>query len=63
MFGHVTDVHNTGRNYCFVTFADEEAAEEAMEGMDGETIKGRKISVKWAKQGGGLEGGAGRGGR
>ena len=60
MFGQVTDVHNTGRNYSFVTFADEEAAEEALEVMDGEVINGRKITVKWAKQGGLVWGRQGR---
>ena len=51
-FGHVTEVTEGtdvfGRNYAFVTFANKEAAEHAMEAMDGEVLNGRKITVEWA---------------
>ena len=58
-FGTVTDVHNTGKGYAFVTFDQKESADSAIREMDGVTLNGQQIKVNEAKP---REGG-GRGGR
>ena len=57
----VTDVHNTGKGYAFVTFDDKSAAETAIREMDGVTLNGQQIKVNEAKprEGGGRGGGRG----
>ena len=73
-FGEVEDAviindRETGRSrgFGFVTFADVDAAEEAIRSMDGSELDGRNITVNEAKEraprGGGGGGGGGRGGR
>ena len=57
----VTDVHNTGKGYAFVTFEEKEAAENAIREMDGATVNGQQIKVNEAKPREGGRGG-GRGG-
>ena len=57
----VTDVHNTGKGYAFVTFDEKEAAENAIREMDGATVNGQQIKVNEAKPREGGRGG-GRGG-
>ena len=71
----VTDVHNTGKGYAFVTFEEKEAAENAIREMDGATVNGQQIKVNEAKPreggrgggrggyGGGFGGGRGGGGK
>merc|ERR1712029_1321012 len=63
-FGAVTDVHNTGKGYAFVTFDEKDAAENAIREMDGQTLNGQQIKVNEAKprEGGGRGGGRGGGG-
>merc|ERR1719492_389509 len=63
-FGPVTDVHNTGKGYAFVTFEDKNSAETAIREMDGVTLNGQQIKVNEAKprEGGGRGGGRGYGG-
>ena len=60
----MTDVHNTGKGYAFVTFEEKDAAENAIREMDGQTLNGQQIKVNEAKprEGGGRGGGRGRGG-
>ena len=55
----MTDVHNTGKGYAFVTFDQKESADSAIREMDGVTLNGQQIKVNEAKP---REGG-GRGGR
>jgi len=73
-FGEVVDAkvitdRDTGRSrgFGFVTFADDAAAEEAIEAMNGSTLDGRTLNVDEAqdKRGGGGRGGprGGGGGR
>ena len=45
-FGPITDVHNTGKGYAFVTFEDKDAAETAIREMDGATLNGQQIKVR-----------------
>ena len=63
-FGQVTDTHNTGKGYAFVTFADKNSAQTAIQEMNGATLNGQQIKVNEAKprEGGGRGGGRGRGG-
>ena len=56
----MTDVHNTGKGYAFVTFDQKESADSAIREMDGVTLNGQQIKVNEAKP---REGGGGRGGR
>lgn len=66
----MTDVHNTGKGYAFVTFDNKDSAETAIREMDGVTLNGQQIKVNEAKprEGGrgggrgGFGGGRGRGG-
>ena len=64
----MTDVHNTGKGYAFVTFDNKDSAETAIREMDGVTLNGQQIKVNEAKpreggRGGGRGGyGGGRGG-
>ncbi|MAQ16527.1 MAG: RNA-binding protein [Sandaracinus sp.] len=75
-FGDVTDAkvitdRDTGRSrgFGFVTFADDAAADRAIEEMNGQNIDGRSVNVNEAREraprggGGGYGGGGGRGGR
>ena len=75
-FGEVLDAkvitdRDTGRSrgFGFVTFADDAAADQAIEAMDGSTLDGRTLNVNEARDrprrngGGGGGGGGGRGGR
>ena len=57
-FGTVTDVHNTGKGYAFVTFDSKESADSAIREMDGVTLNGQQIKVNEAKP---REGGRGGG--
>jgi RNA recognition motif-containing protein len=72
-FGEVVEAkvindRDTGRSrgFGFVTFADDNAAEQAMSELDGTDLDGRTIRVNEAQEksrGGGGGGGGGRGGR
>lgn len=67
----VTDRHSgRSRGFGFVTFAEDEAAQKAIEGMDGKELDGRTISVSEAQEraprrgpggGGGFRSGGGGG--
>ncbi len=76
-YGEVTDAavindRDTGRSrgFGFVTFADNSAADAAIEGMNGQTLDGRTLNVNEAREraprgdrgghGGGHGGGRGR---
>jgi len=73
-FGEVQEAvvindRDTGRSrgFGFVTFADDSAAEKAIEGMSGAELDGRTLEVNEAREraprsGGGGGGGGGRGG-
>jgi heterogeneous nuclear ribonucleoprotein A1/A3 len=71
-YGPVTDAkvildRDTGRSrgFGFVTYADDESATEAIAGLDGQELDGRRIRVNIAQErerGGGGGGGRGRGG-
>jgi cold-inducible RNA-binding protein len=70
----VTDRHSgRSRGFGFVTFAEDESAQKAIEGMDGKELDGRTISVSEAQEraprrgpggggGGGFRSGGGGGG-
>jgi RNA recognition motif-containing protein len=69
-FGEITDAkvitdRDTGRSrgFGFVTFADANSANSAIQGMDGKELDGRTIKVNVAQErtGGGGGGGGGRG--
>lgn len=78
-FGEVVDAkvitdRETGRSrgFGFVTFADDQAGEDAIAGMDGRELDGRTVNVNEAREraprgggggGGGFRGGRGGGGR
>ncbi len=73
VFGDVTDAkvitdRETGRSrgFGFVTFASADAADEAIEKMNGSTLDGRSLNVNEARErrggGGGGRGGYGGGG-
>ncbi|MCB9707241.1 MAG: RNA-binding protein [Myxococcales bacterium] len=66
----VTDRHSgRSRGFGFVTFAEDESAQKAIEGMDGQELDGRTISVSEAQEraprrgpgGGGFRSGGGGG--
>ena len=72
-FGEITDVHlvadrETGqsRGFGFVTMGTPEAAQKAIQGMNGTLLDGRALKVNEAEErqnrGGGGGGGGGRGG-
>jgi RNA recognition motif-containing protein len=70
-FGHVDEAkviqdRDTGRSrgFGFVTFGDEQSAQNAVTGMDGKELDGRTVKVNEAedKPRGGGGGGGGRGG-
>ena len=61
-FGQVTDTHNTGKGYAFVTFADKNSAQTAIQEMNGATLNGQQIKVNEAKPREGGSRGGGRGG-
>ena|SRR5687768_10442318 len=68
-FGEVTDAkvvmdRDTGRSrgFGFVTFAEAEAAQAAITGMDGQDLDGRTIRVNEAEDRGGSRGPRGGGG-
>ena len=44
-FGPVTDTHNTGKEYAFLTFADKSSAQTAIQEMDGAIVNGKNIQV------------------
>ena len=44
-FGPVTDTHNTGKGYAFLTFADKSSAQTAIQEMDGAIVNGKNIQV------------------
>lgn len=55
-YGEVTEAQvimdratSRSRGFGFVTFADEESAKKATEGLNGKEIEGRKLSVNPAK--------------
>ena len=71
-FGEVTEAkvisdRDTGRSrgFGFVTFSDADAADAAIEQMNGASLDGRSINVNEAREraprGGGGDGGGGRG--
>jgi len=74
--GDVEDVYITGKGYAFVTMADQDGADKAIQQLNGATIDGQEIKVDAAKaredqggerrSGGGFRsfgrGGGGRGG-
>ena len=69
-YGEVTDAkvildRDTGRSrgFGFVTFSDDQAADEAMAALDGSMLDGRSIRVNEAQERRGGGGGGGRGGR
>ena len=47
--GDVTDCFITGKGYAFVTMADQEAAERAVEQLHGMEIDGQEIKVEQAR--------------
>ena len=55
-YGPVTDSYNTGKGYAFVTFADPNDADLAMQMFHGEIIFDQRVKVDWAKPRGGGEG-------
>ena len=58
-YGPVTDSYNTGKGYAFVTFADPNDADLAMQMFHGEILFDQRVKVDWAKPRGGGEGGNG----
>ncbi|KAG5526645.1 hypothetical protein RHGRI_032795 [Rhododendron griersonianum] len=50
------------RGFGFVTFKDEQSMRDAIEGMNGQDLEGRNITVNEAQSRGGGGGGGGRGG-
>merc|ERR1712029_724075 len=70
--GEVTDVYNTEKGYAFVTMADDNGAEQAIQQLNGYSLDGQEIKVDRAKdrgsggyggdRDGGYGGGRGRGG-
>lgn len=76
-YGDVTSVNvvkdrETGRSrgFCFVEMSDDQAAQEAIEALNGQDIAGRSVTVNEARPredrrggGGGGGGGGGRGNR
>ncbi|KAK8498149.1 hypothetical protein V6N13_030016 [Hibiscus sabdariffa] len=50
------------RGFGFVTFRDEKSMRDAIEGMNGQNLDGRNITVNEAQSRGGGGGGGGRGG-
>ena len=55
-YGPVTDSYNTGKGYAFVTFADPNDGDLAMQMFHGEVIFGQRVKVDWANPRGGGEG-------
>merc|ERR1712226_689470 len=60
--GEVTDCFITGKGYAFVTMANHEDAERAIEKLHGAEVDGQEIKVEEARARGRGGGGRGRGG-
>ena len=59
----MTEVHNTGEGFAFVTLERKEDAETATQEMDGTELNGQQIQVKEARpENNSCGGGCGRGG-
>ena len=47
--GEVTDVYNTGKGFAFVTMADQEGVDAAIDNLHGKEIDGQEIKVEQAR--------------
>lgn len=69
-FGDVTDLHiptemgsGRPRGFAFVTFANAESAQKAIQALDGQEVEGRNLTVNEARPKEDRGGGGGGGGR